>query len=116
MVRETSTGAPMRTRLVHLGILALSLLAVVACRDARDLLSPQPPNRYEIPINPDQPIAFARCSPFIRACPNPFVDISAGVGVSCGVRQSGAISCWGSNRFGMLGRGNVALPNCVDQL
>jgi alpha-tubulin suppressor-like RCC1 family protein len=104
--------------LLHLSILALSLAAVAACQDTRDPLSPRSANAYigPVPINPDQPIYTPICRPYLMACPNPFVDVSAGVGVSCAVRQSGALLCWGSNRFGMLGRGIVALPNCVDQL
>ena len=36
---------------------------------------------------------------------NPYVDVSAGDGVTCALRTFGTIDCWGDNFMGMLGDG-----------
>jgi alpha-tubulin suppressor-like RCC1 family protein len=39
----------------------------------------------------------------IKVCSDPWVQISAGTGHTCGIKQSGAAFCWGENTDGQLG-------------
>lgn len=46
------------------------------------------------------------------AASDPVVQIAPGHGVSCAVKASGAVLCWGANEFGQLGDAPVSAPTC----
>jgi alpha-tubulin suppressor-like RCC1 family protein len=49
---------------------------------------------------------------------NHFIDLAVGAGHTCGIENSGAVICWGSNVLaeigdGIYGPGEYALPRVV---
>lgn len=74
-------------------LLALTLV-LAACGEIPT--QPTPPGEAHAPL------AAAAAPGLTMASPATFVDVSAGLDFSCGLRSDGSITCWGANGFGQL--------------
>jgi hypothetical protein len=82
----------MTARIVRIEVLALALaaLTLAACSDDRkDLLAPQPPDKWVL-----TPIGLPILTPRFPS-PGDFVDIAAGGNHTCARKFSGDVLCWG---------------------
>ena len=108
----------MRAHLV-IALAALVGLSAAACRDSSDPLSPRSPSAASH-LNVGIIDTFKQvgpCRPGTVFCPNPYIDVSAGLAVACAIRTTGVMLCWGDNSNGMLGRGVFSTgTNCTNQI